>query len=89
MRTIIEYTSKKAPENQFPSRIVSPPQSSSCCFSNMETVGPPRTDGRWLVQYKRCPQCGFTVRAVLRYLPDPQLGAELRKTLKTLFLRNS
>ena len=40
MQTIIEYTNTKVPENRFPSQIVSPPQSSSCCFSAMEEVGP-------------------------------------------------
>ena len=87
MQTIIEYTNTKVPENRFPSRIVSPPQSSSCCFSAMEEVGPPWVDGRWLVQYKRCRHCGFTVRAVVRYLPDPALGAQLRKILRTVFQR--
>ncbi|HTX51818.1 MAG TPA: hypothetical protein VMD08_00305 [Candidatus Baltobacteraceae bacterium] len=87
MRTIIEYTSNKAPENRFPQRIVSPPQSSACCFSAMEEVGRPWADGRWLVQYKRCQRCGFTVRAIVRYLPDPALGAELRKIFRTVFQR--
>ena len=88
MSTIVEYTSTKPPENQFPRRIVSPPHSSSCCFSHMEAVGLPRTEGHWLVQFKRCRQCGFTVRAIVRYLPDPAAGARLRQLLRTMFQRN-
>jgi hypothetical protein len=87
MPTIVEYTSTKPPENHFPRRIVSPPQSSSCCFSHMETVGLPRAEGLWLVQFKRCRQCGFTVRAIVRYLPDPAVGVRLRQLLRTMFRR--
>jgi hypothetical protein len=33
------------------------------------------------MQYKRSHQCGFTVRVVLRELPDTRLAAKLRQTL--------
>ena len=48
MPTIVEYTDKIPPQNQYPDRIVSPPRSGSCCFTHMETVGTPQADGRWI-----------------------------------------
>jgi len=81
MRTIVEYTRCKAPENRFPQRIVSPPQSSACCFRDMEPIGRPQRDGQWVFQYQRCRTCGFTLRVILRYIPDQALLRDLRKTL--------
>ncbi len=89
MATIVEYTDRKAPKNSFPRRIVSPSHSGPCCFSDMEELGAPEQDGRWIVQYKRCRQCGFTVRLVLRELPDEKLAAELRHLLAVAFTRNN
>jgi len=39
-------------------------------------------------QYKRCRQCGFAVRLILREIPDVALVADLRATLAGSFLRN-
>ena len=86
MATIVEYTAQKPSEMSFPARIVSPPGSSPCCFTEMEAIGAPQEDGRWLVQYKRCRRCGFTVRLILRQIPDAALLTSLRATFGTLHL---
>lgn len=83
MPTIIEYTDTKEPRNLFPERIVSPMYSAPCCFSDMEQVGEAQKEGRWIYTYKRCRRCGFTVRSILRALPDASLIASLQHTLKT------
>jgi hypothetical protein len=88
MATIVEYTDLKRPKNHFPERIISPVKSGPCCFSDMEELGAPQEDGRWVFQYKRCRKCGFTVRTILREIPDAHLAAELRKILATSFVRN-
>jgi hypothetical protein len=54
----------------------------------MEEVGTPHPDSRWVYGYKRCKQCGFTVRVILRELPDTALAAELRQLLVKSFVRN-
>lgn len=86
--TIVEYTDQKRPKNAYPARIVSPPRSGPCCFSDMEEVGKPQQEGRWVFQYRRCRQCGFAVRVILREIPDEALAAELRRTLANSFVRN-
>ncbi len=88
MRTIVEYTQKKAPQNLYPNRIISPPRSGPCCFSDMEEIGQPEQDGQWVFQYRRCRSCGFAVRVILRDVPDEALLTELRKILSTAFTRN-
>lgn len=88
MATIVEYTDQKRPKNLFPERIVSPVRSGPCCFSDMEEIGEPQEDGRWVFRYKRCQKCGFTVRVILREIPDATLANELRKILATSFVRN-
>lgn len=88
MATIVEYTNQKAPENLYPFRIISPPRSKPCCFSDMEEIGTSQRDGRCVYQYKRCRQCGFTVRLILGELADEALLTELRQTLETAFQRN-
>ncbi len=86
--TIVEYTDQKPPENLYPRRIVSPVRSGACCFSEMEEIGEPLEDSRWIFQYKRCKKCGFTVRVIVREIPDAALAAELKKILATAFVRN-
>ena len=81
MPTIVEYTDTIPAQNQFPERIVSPPRSGSCCFTHMEVLGTPQADGRWIYQYKRCCQCGFAVRVILKVQPDEQAIATLRSSL--------
>jgi hypothetical protein len=88
MPTIVEYTDVKRPRNQYPTRIVSPMKSASCCFSEMEEIGEPHQDGRWIFQYKRCKSCGFTSRTIVRELPDEALIKDLRATLQNSFVRN-
>ena len=88
MATIIEYTDAKAPRNTYPARIVSPSHSGPCCVTHMEDVGPVTRSARWEYQYRRCRRCGYTVRAILREVPDAGLLAELRQSLETAFQRN-
>jgi hypothetical protein len=88
MATIVEYTDEKQPKNQYPRRIVSPGRSGPCCFTDMEDVGKPQDDGRWVFQYKRCRTCGFALRVILREIPDAALAADLRKILANAFVRN-
>ena len=88
MSTIVEYVDDQAAKNLYPKRIVSPRLSGPCCFSNMRMIGRPQREGCWLFQYRRCRSCGFTVRVILRQIPDDTLIAELRKTLSTSFRRN-
>lgn len=86
--TIVEYTDRKAPKNQYPTRIISPPRSGPCCFTEMEEIGEALEGTRWVFQYKRCRKCGFAVRVILREIPDAVLVAELRTTLANSFVRN-
>jgi hypothetical protein len=88
LATIVEYTDHKQPRNAYPQRIVSPVRSGPCCFTDMEEVGKPQEDGRWVFQYKRCRKCGFALRVILREIPDAALAAELRKILANSFVRN-
>ena len=88
MPTIVEYTDAKVPLNQYPQRIISPSHAGPCCFSAMEEIGPVKNSDRWVYRYKRCRACGFTVRVVLREIPDAALLASVRKILSTSFQRN-
>ncbi len=62
MATIVEYRDQAEPVNEYPARIVSPARPSGCCPGNMEPLGPGRVEGLWRYVYRRCRQCGFTVR---------------------------
>ncbi len=88
MPTIVEYTDRKPPENRYPHRIVSPPHASACCFSDMEEVGGATREGHWEYRYRRCRTCGFTVRLILRPIPDEALLGDLRAELARSFVRN-
>jgi hypothetical protein len=88
MWTIVTYTDKQPPENRYPALIISPTRASDCCFSEMEEIGMPEANARWLFQYRRCRQCGYAVRLVLREFPDTALLASLRETLSRSFVRN-
>ncbi len=87
MATIVEYTDKSRSHNSYPDRIISPPRPSRCCFSAMEAIGEPEQEDSWLYQYRRCRKCGFTVRFILREIPDEALIAELRAIMTTGFTR--
>ena len=89
MPTIVEYTDAKAPLNAYPDRIVSPIQAGPCCFTDMEKVGTPEGEERYRYQYRRCRQCGFTVRAIVEELPNREAVALARLTLGRMFNRKS
>jgi len=88
MPSIVEYTDRKAAANHYPARIVSPSQSSDCCFSRMAELGEEHTEGRWVYRYRRCAACGYTVRVIVRTLPDTDLIAQLQKIMATALTRN-
>lgn len=87
MPTIVECSDTIPPQNQYPDRIISPPRSESCCLTNMETVGTPQVDGRWVYQYKRCRRCGFAVRSILKALPDKEIVAALQATFTEISVK--
>ncbi|HSB80516.1 MAG TPA: hypothetical protein VLM91_17180 [Candidatus Methylomirabilis sp.] len=78
MAPIVEYTDQKPSRDRSPHQIISPSRSSACCFSEMEWLGVPQTDGRCMVQYRRCRQCGYAVRVILRENPETILVDGLR-----------
>ena len=88
MSTIVTYTDREPARNQYPQRIVSPSRPGPCCFTDMEEVGAARQEGRWVFQYRRCRQCGFTVRVIVREIPDAVRAEELRQILVRAFVRN-
>ena len=88
MPTMVEYSDQKPPTNRYPDRIISPPRAGVCCFSDMEELGTPQQDDRWVFQYRRCRRCGFAVRVILREIPDTTLVNSLRESLAHSFMRN-
>jgi hypothetical protein len=87
MPTIVEYADAKVPLNRYPHRIISPSHAGPCCFSDTEEIGPEAHGDHWVYRYKRCRACGFTVRVVLRAIPDAALLTSVRKVLSTTFQR--
>lgn len=87
MPTIVTYTDREPASNRYPQQIVSPSRPKSCCFTDMEELGFAHREDRWEFQYRRCRRCGFTVRALLREIPDAALAAELRQILTNAFVR--
>jgi hypothetical protein len=67
----------------------SPTRPQPCCISDMEEHGTSHATDRWVFQYKRCRQCGFTVRVILREIPDEALVGTLRQILAASFQRNA
>lgn len=51
-------------------------------------IGTSCQEAGWVYGYKRCRTCGFTVRVILRQVPDAVLLADLRRTLANAFQRN-
>jgi hypothetical protein len=47
----------------------------------MTDLGGAEQVGQWLVRYRRCRTCGFTVRLAVRFLVDAARVAALRRTL--------
>ncbi len=87
--SIVQYTDGAVPSNEYPARIVSPSRAAACCAFSMVNVGDPEEECGWLFQYRRCQRCGFTVRRILREVPDEELLANLRFTLAHAFARNA
>jgi hypothetical protein len=85
--TIVEYTDQKPPANDYPHRLISPLASGPCCFSGMEEVGDPQERERWVFQYKRCRECGYVVRVILREIPNAALAKDLRALLAKSLVR--
>ena len=55
IKNIIRYTNEEAPRNEYPKRIVSPPQPSGCCSDeNREVVGNMREVDGFKFCYKIC-----------------------------------
>jgi hypothetical protein len=79
MPTIVTYTDTQPPLNQFPQRIISPTCSGPCCLSAMEDLGRIRREERWEYAYRRCRTCGFTVREIVRSLPDNEQKERVAK----------
>ena len=87
MPTLVTYTDTTPPRNQFPRRIISPTHSGWCWISAMEALGQVRREGRYEYTNRRCRTCGFTVRVFVRYLPDQERIAKLRKKFATAISR--
>ncbi len=87
MPTLVTYTDSHPPRNDFPRRIISPTRPSPCCFSAMEALGGVRREGRWEYAYRWCRTCDFTVRLIVRYVPDPTEIANLQKLFASVFSR--
>lgn len=87
--TIVEYTDREPPRNEYPVRIVSPPRPGACCEVHMVGVGDVREAAQWIVQYRRCPRCGFTVLRILREVPDRDALDTLRCALRSSFARDA
>ena len=83
MPTVVEYTDKQPPRNDYPDRIVSPTHPGRCCTAHEAVIGGPQVDGQWLYEYRRCAVCGFTVRRILQRLPDLQAIAGLQEAFRS------
>jgi hypothetical protein len=63
LRNIIRYTDEEKPRNDYPRRIISPPQPKACCTDeNREMVGNIREVDGFKFCYKICTECGHAVR---------------------------
>jgi hypothetical protein len=62
-RNIIRYTEAEPPRNDYPRRIISPPNPAGCCKDeNRESVGNVREVDGFKYCYKICTVCGHAVR---------------------------
>ena len=87
MLSTLTYTDQQRPANRYRYRIISPSRAGDCCFSAMEWLDVPQVDVRWVYQDRRCRQCGFAVRVILREIPDTTLVASLPEALAHAFVR--
>jgi hypothetical protein len=63
VRNIIRYDDSEKARNDYPKRIVSPTQQSSCCNdANREIVGSKRVIDGFKFCYKICQKCGHAVK---------------------------
>ena len=98
LQTVVTYSDTVPPAVEFGPRtagepltllsVVSPTREAPCCSSHTVVIGTIVANRRFSYQYSRCTVCGFTVRQVVKALPDPELVAQLREQLKTSFTRN-
>jgi hypothetical protein len=82
---MVEYTDSAPALNAYPHRIVSPSRPSRCCTGAMALLGEELTEGRVIFRYKRCRHCGYTVRLIIREMPDPGQAEALRQLLAVAF----
>ena len=87
--SIVQYADRVVPSSEYPERIVSPPRSAACCALGMVDIGAPQEESGWLFQYRRCQRCGFTVRRILREIPDKAQLAQLRRALAHSFVHET
>lgn len=85
--TIVRYNDLQIPVNEFPILIVSPSHSGPCCFLAMKVFQQEFHEGMAIYQYKRCELCGYTVRHVLRIVPDAWMIADLKKAISRTLRR--
>ena len=63
IKNIIRYSDDEKPKNEYPKKIVSPSQPSSCCTDESRTaVGQVREVDGFKFCYKICDTCGHAVR---------------------------
>lgn len=80
VRNIIHYTDQEAPQNDYPHKIVSPPQQSDCCIDeNRVIVGSKREIDGFNFVYKICDTCGHAVKY---YFPTVQGTSEAVKSYR-------
>ncbi len=87
MRTLVEYTDRLPPLNGYPHRLISPTHPRPCCHRSMVFVSEELREGQIVFRYKRCLHCGYTVRHIVREVPDAALEASLRHDLAIEFSR--
>lgn len=62
-RNIIRYTDKESPRNDYPKKIISPPEPGACCTDeNRDVVGQAREVDGFKFVYKICRECGHAVK---------------------------
>ncbi len=74
VKNIIRYTADEKPRNDYPKKIVSPPEPSKCCTDeNREIVGGNKEIDGFKFGYKICKKCGYAVKF---YFPASQGTSE-------------
>ena len=86
MPSLVPYTDQQPPTNRYLYQIIPPPRAGVCCVSAMAWLDA-RRDVRGVYQDRRCRRCGFTVRVLLREIPNTALATTLRESLARAFLR--